>query len=352
MMKLLGDELLEVIKAGKEGLNEGYKSGIETFPNLRQGSLVLLLGGTGTGKSFNAIMQYGIDPFLDWYENYRNLGRLYRWNIFSFEMERSEVLVRLAAYMYAKANNKLLPSSVIEGLVTDKLTAEDELWLTENAVPLLNEFTPYIKIFGKKNPKQIRNIVEAFYHQHGKLEKNEEGEVIFTTDEHIMCVNTIDHVALLKGDSSSKKAKIDEMAEEGVDMKTIYKATFVFVQQLNRAEGDIQKIKLQPNPKPSITEAKDTGDIGDAADMIIATFNPYRFEIERYLGYPITGPQGLGDRARFLFILKNRKGKIGHKSTAFYGESGLFQILPEAVDLTARDIKSIREGTWFKKEKK
>jgi len=322
MTWLIGQSVKEQIRDGKKGFNKGYKTAFEDF-KLYQGRIFVQLGGTGSGKSQAVTASFGFEPLQDFIDNYsKDPNRVYHWFLYSMEMDREEIALRLAAYVYATRLNRQLPPTIISGMESGLKTIDQE-WIEENAVPLLDKFSEWITIQGKSSVAQMHKDVTEFYKPHGEI-VTENNREYFKTDKHITCLCTVDHVALVKGEGS-KKNRIDELAGWEMDMKLMYKTTFMNVQQLNRSEGDLNKLKHMSNPAPTLAEAKDSGDLIDAADYVIAWFNPHRFGISRYFEYQIEGYEGLEDRARFLFTLKGRNIEAGTVlATAFYGESGVF----------------------------
>lgn len=343
----LGQSVVTQIKEGKLGLNKGYATAFDEI-KIRQKENITVLGGTGSGKSFLVKLSLGWCALRDYYDNYReDSDRVFHWHLYSMEMDRDEVALRIASFVYASSCKTQLPGSVIAGMVGE-LKPEDETWLLENAVPLMDKYDKYLTIQGKSSVKQMNSDLHKFYKPYGEFYE-ENNRQYFKTKLNILCLCTVDHVALLKGEGS-KKQNIDILASWEVDMKLKFKTTFVNVQQLNRSEGSLDKLKFAKNPQPTLAEAKDSGDLIDSSTLVLAVFNPHRFGIDSYFDYLIVDTHnqtGLGDRGRFLFFLKSRHGEAGKiLATAFYGESGIFTKLPKP-QVLSRYVRDILKGKYF-----
>lgn len=340
-----GELLVDLIREGQTGNNIGLQPSIDRLPSVLQKQIIQLMGGTGSGKTYAAFNVYGVHPMSEWLRRFKDdPDRVFHWIIFSFEMAKDELILRLAAYFYAVATRKMVPSHVIAGFESG-LQDEDRDWIIKHCAPRLSEISPYFTIYPSKSLKGITGIIHNFYKQYGDLDK--QGN--YVTDKKITLMCTVDHLGLISG-QGSKKTLIDELIKFQVMTTTIYRTSWINVQQLNRGEGDMQKLRGGSDPRPTLAEAKDSGDGVDAAHVVVVIYNPNRFDLKDYLGYPIETNnlrQGLEDRLRVWFILKRRFGQVGYVATAFYGEAGLFQKMPLPEHLTQTQVKRILEGTWF-----
>ena len=348
----LGKKLVEFITEGLKGSNKGLSIGLpvlgKTINNLQRGQIVLTLAGTGTGKSLFTMHHLGVEPLWDYYTNHRkDPNYIFKWIVYSFEMDLESLLARIASYILFKDYSIECAPAAILSYGEKKLDEKILNIIIEHIEPALDQLSDFVEVNGKRTPSQIEARLTDFYEEYGEFVKDKYGATTsYKTDKYIFCNVTIDHVALVKGDSG-KKSKIDELGEKMNQFVTLCKTTFTPVQQLNRAEGDVTKLTKMETPKPSLSEAKDSGDLVDLSHVIIALFNPHRFDIKAYLDVDISlTPSGLKDAYRAIFVLKARGSVVGMVHTAFYGAAGFFKEF-KVSELTTNDRLKIKSGTKF-----
>ena len=348
----LGDKLNEIIEEGKRGDNRGLSFGdipnlAKAIPLIQRGKIITILGGTGSGKSTLGINHFGFEPFMDYYRNHRsNPNYVFKWFINSLEMDLKMLITRMASYILMRDYGLSISVVAMMGMNGESIPPDIEELIKVEIAPTLNELSQYVEITHKVTSAQVERKLYDFYGQHGTIMRDKHAEVTgYTTDKFIFVLVTHDHVALTSGDGS-KKSKIDELSSMEIEMKNLFGTTFINLQQLNRGESDITKLTKMDNPKPYLSEAKDSGDLIDASDVVIMLFIPYRFSLNVYMDIDIAAtPLGLKDAYRALFVEKNRSGKTGYVHCAFYGMAGLFRQIPD--DLTDKIKLKIRNAQPF-----
>lgn len=351
---ILGDRLLKIIEEGLKGDRKGLALGNlpklqAVTSGLQRSRTYLIAGGTGAGKSTWGMNVFGVEPLLDYYYNYRKDPKyVFHWFINSLEMDIEMLLTRITSYILFRDYDLSVDAETIAGIGGKVISTDIRELIEVEIAPVLNDLSEYITVHHRISSKKLSQILTDFYIKHGTLVRDKQMDVTGYSTEKIVIVNVSnDHVALMSSDSS-KKAAIDELAKLSIEFKTMFGTTFTHLQQLNRQEGEIQKLKTMDTPQPMLQDIKDSSDLADSSDVVIAVFPPHRFGIKYYLKYDISdSPDALRDSYRAMWVLKNRSGKTGVISYAFYGASGFFRELPSPESFTAKMKRLLRENKPF-----
>ena len=353
---------------------------------IRKNVFTAIGGGTGSGKTSFVDDTFVLKPFELWDkwkdETDVTFKVLYR----SMERKRSLKLTKWACWKMYQDSGVLMDAETLLGYRKDK--ASEQVWnMLVGARDWADRLLDYVDIRdGRTSPDQYNHWILEHAIKHGTLYvSNSEGVVNYSNpktyidtftetkiqtldngdteqvviikhgdEEIVMKKNeryyvakrpkeiTIvigDHVGKYVGQPglSSKKQIIDKASEYSADARDIYGYSPVLVSQFNRAIGDVQRMKFSDGDlSPQIEDFKDTGNIVEDADLVLALFNPFRYksydDLGMYKGYNIrdrmVNPNGY-NRYRLLSILKNSYGiddvDFGLK---FLGEVNDFTTLP------------------------
>jgi len=153
----------------------------------------------------------------------------------------------------------------------------------------------------------------------------------------------IDGIGLIKRNGGNTKSAIDDVIDLLADARDIFEFNVIVISQFNRGISEtLRRVHSGENLQPQEADFKDSANHYQAADLVLAPFDPYKFQAmnddEKYRGYHIPSlisPQGV-NRLRTLHVLKNTFGvsdiAIG---LLFVGESNWFESLPKADDEAA-----------------
>lgn len=126
--------------------------------------------------------------------------------------------------------------------------------------------------------------------------------------------------------AKNKKSNIDKLDEYVIELRNKYKLTAILISQFNRDISDITRQKIK-EVRPQLEDFKETSATSDGADIVIAPFNPSRYDIANYKNYNLNGKHA--KHIRFIWILKNRGGVDNvYIPTRMLGECGYFEELP------------------------
>jgi replicative DNA helicase len=353
----LGDKLVHIVADGAKGFNIGYKHGIKALekfvPYIQRSRIITVLAGTGVGKSLFVVHSLAFEALLDFYYNYKST-RVFYWICYSMEMSEEDLLARLGSYILFRNYSIAVTPAELLSSTGKELSEEVKALINGEIKELLNELSQYVEIRTITTVEDANRRITDFYLLHGDIEVDKYNTMTYTSEVSPFLLVSFDHVALLQGEGS-KKSKIDKLAEIQIRWAGSCGTTFIDIQQLNREEGKIEKFKIQKNPKPSLAEAKDSGDLIDASHLVLALFSAARYDIDTYYDFNILGNEltALKDNYRAIHLLKNRHGGVGLVHAIFYGAVGYFQsITAELRNALVDNVKAIGLVAKIRKLKK
>ena len=362
-MARIFDSVIANIDAGKMGLNQGLDIGlvrtIDYVPNLQRAQNYLIGGEPGTGKSSFAYNNFLYNPYDDWLQNYKTRINFHAF-VFSMEMDKEIVLTKAICRKVFMDTNMLVDINFVLSRGRNRISQEiyDKVLATRE---YFEDFEDRVTILGNDNPTGIRKTIHAYFMLEGKdtfkeieiTAKDGSKQTIKTYDKYVpndpdtimYTLGIFDHVGLTKGERNFvKKQTIDKLVEYGIEDRDRYGMTNIYVQQLNRSNSSTDRFKLD-KVEPQLGDFKETSDVVDAANFVMALFCPNRHEFKKHRDYNIdVNDGGLGDRYKYLKILKNRDGNANMGvGLAFLGEIGRFVELPRAREMTANHYKMVTE---------
>lgn len=349
-------ELLnEEVNKGLEGKNAGIPMGFEKlnkYVGIRRRIMTLVFGATGSGKSAFVHSSYILNPF-DYLLAHPTSD--IKFKVILFSMERSKVYV-LAKWVSRKIfldYGVLIPIPKLLGWWNTKLTKDEhDLFLsTEKYLGELLEVVDIVE--GAQNPTGIYKYVKEYAKQNGSYEEISEFKSLYIphhSNELILVIQ--DHLGLTKPEKghSTKKEAIDKLSEYNQILRDYYGYIPICVSQLTRNLNNPSFQKME-SFEPTLDDSKESGNPGEAADMVISLFDPLRYK---------TNDGSYGDVSKFvnpangenffrsIKILKNSYGadsiRIG---MAFNGAIGSFKELPKKSDMDGFSYDELFNGDYF-----
>lgn len=340
--ELLSDD----IERGIRGENIGISTGFDTLDsniNGIQKSMYHLIGGnSGTGKTSFVDLAYVLNPYEWWLANRDKTDIKIQWIYNSMERNTKYKLAKWTC-LYIFKRYKLIMD------VPTMLSWKGKKYnLTEEHKRIIFECGKYfdemfssgvIKMYdGPQNPTGIYKNILTYVHNNGEVKQiDEHNKRYFPKDNSLHTIVINDHIGKLTSEINHNsrltgKSLLDKHSEYMGIVRDRYGLICVDISQFNRAIGNIERMKLkQVSPEPD--DFKESGDMYENADVVLALFNPYKFKIHDYLGYNINKfiAKNGENRFRSISVLKNSYGAddiiIGLN---FLGENGNFRELPIA----------------------
>lgn len=340
--------LLEDIERGIKGENIGIPTGfplIDSNTNGLQKSMYHLIGGnSGTGKTSYVDIAYVLNPYDWWLKNRDKTNIKIEWEYHSMERNTKYKLAKWTCYKLFKDYNLIMDVPTMLGWSGKKYDIDDEIKkMILKAGEYFDEMfdSKVIRIHdGGTNPTGIYHRLTKVALDNGEvIQKDEFTKRYIPKDPnlHIICVN--DHIGKLSSELNGGirllgKSLLDKHSEYMGLVRDRYGFIIVDISQFNRSIGSIDRFKNKAvSPEPD--DFKESGDMYENADLVLALFNPFKIKVNDFLGYDI--PKFIAkngeNRFRSISILKNSYGAddiiIGLN---FLGENGAFRELPSPED--------------------
>jgi hypothetical protein len=345
--------LKAAIEDGISGKNEGLPTSLDRlddYISIKKRMMITVFGATGSAKSTLVNQAFIMSPWEHCLKYNIPIKILF------FSMERSIVFThakQLVARIF-KDKGELIDLPVLLGWYKNKKLAPHEALYINDYEDYYNKMEEDIEVYqGQKTPEEIEKIVEKYAEDNGKFEIID-GKEIYTPDnekEHVIVV--VDHLGLTKkGKHKSKKEAIDTLVEYQQHFRDDYGYTIIDVSQVNR---DLSKGNKEIF-EPMLDHLKETGNIGEASDLVLSIFDPIRYQ---------TQDMNYGDVTRFrcnrtghkffrnISILKNSYGIDGAGvGCVFMGQTGILKTLPKAKDISETwgedDLEKIFTYRYFR----
>jgi replicative DNA helicase len=339
----LYDNLEEAIHEGLSGKNEGLPTGfrrLDDYISLKKKMMISVIGSPGSGKSAITNYAFLLNPLDHAIKKNKDV------KIILFSMERS-IIFTVAKWMCAKIFEETgcdIDLKTLLGWSKNKMTEEQLAYVKMNKDYFKTLQERLVIYEGQRSPSDIFRIVKTFSEERGK-EKNitefKKQYIPNNPEEHIIVI--VDHLGLTKTNKEypTKKQAIDRVVEHLQYFRDYLNYTVVPVSQLNRDLSNPIYKKLE-SFEPHLDNIKETGNIGEASDVVISLFDPLRYgttdkmygDVEIFRS-PTTGNKYF----RSLSILKNSYGTDGVSiGTVFMGQNGLFREL-----MKAKEFKNLPE---------
>lgn len=171
----------------------------------------------------------------------------------------------------------------------------------------------------------------------------ENGRKVFTPNnpEQIILL-LIDHMSIItSSEGRTLKQEMDLVSQYLITLRNRYFVSPVVLMQQNREASSMDRRKAELT-EPSFSDTKDSSNIVQDSDIVLAIYSPLKDKLTSYRGYKILGDEGLFDRVKGCIVLKNRYG-IADKVIVmgFYGEVGKFIELPAPDEIIPSQYRSL-----------
>jgi len=335
------DLLFDEIERGRQGLNVGLSMGLPILESYTYGvqrkTYTVIAGGTGSGKTSLALYSYVYRVIAD------HLGDMkYRVVFFSFEMPAPMLLAKLLSLHIWETYAMEVDYAAI---MSRERALNDELYnLIQSCKPWLEDFLKQLTIIDRAvSASAVYAALKGYAQRNGTESTGEHGTIHYTplVEGEIVQV-VVDHLGLVKFESGSKKEEMDKLANYLLSIRNMYSYSPLVLMQINRTSSSMDRRKGGYS-EIELSDLKDTGTAAEAAELVIALFNPWREKLRTHKDYNI---QILQDHYRAIQILKSRLGQA-EKSVGvnFFGSVGIFQELPPAVELNRLSDNQIKKYT-------
>ena len=371
------EDFLIKFEQGLKGENKGLRSGLkevsDAIDNIQKETNYVIMGQPKTFKTKFTDTFFIHHPYL------MNDKGLLDYTYYSFEVSRIKKTAEwIAFYFWNDYKIKYSAAHIMckgDKKIKDEHIKYVEQILKNRIVPLLGEYDKYgnrIKkgiidfIEEKDNPTGIYNYLINKAKSHGEV-LYEEYETVNETEGKVKKKRMVgykdddpkkyhivitDHVRLLKRERGfSMKENIDKYSEYTISLRNIFKYSFVDIIHSNRNISDIERVGAQSGRflKPQVDDVKDSGNLSENCNYLIALFNPYNYPgIQVHFDYHLKDWAG---KYRSLHILTARDTEapvdlflIGD------GANGVFKCIPPTSDKKKLDEFKLKFKEYISNE--
>ena len=352
------DLLKKEVEKGLSGKNGGIPMGfnrLNKYVGIRKSMYYLIGGLTGSGKTSFIDDAFVLNP-VDWMLSKEGQASGIKIKIWYRSMERSRTY-KLAKWVSRKIfidQGIIIPVNRLLGW-TSKMT-EDEHKLFLHYEDYMNKLEEIVTIIdGPENPVGVAKELKTYALENGKIESESKfNKIYIPNDPNQLTMVVIDHIGLLKTtkDLPTKKQAIDKMSNELRFARDFYGYTPVVVSQFNRSISNPMRIK-NGDVEPQLDDFKDSSSTQEDADIVMALFDPVRYNVPDPSGYPLDKLRDEygAKHYRSLRVIKNSYGEDDIRvGLAFFGQIGMFKELYRKKDMTDNDYKDVLNKSWFLKK--
>jgi hypothetical protein len=324
---------------------------LNRYIGIRKRVMTLIFGSSGSGKTSYAHSAYILNPY-DHLQEINKSGIKFKVILFSMERSKLYILAKWISRKIFLDQGVLIPVPKLLGWWEQKLTKDEhDLFLMYQ--DYLNNLLEVVDIIeGPQNPTGAFKYVKNYATENGVFEEIDQyNKVYIPTHPNEIVIVMFDHLGLTKIEKgqSTKKEAIDKLSEYIQIIRDNMGYTPIAVSQLNRNLNNPIYKKLD-SFEPNIDDIKESGNPGEAADVVVSLFDPIRYHttdpgynVEKFIDQT-TG----GNYFRSVKILKNTFGedqiRIG---LGFHGAVGIFKELPRKQNMDNFDYQSLFNGSFF-----
>lgn len=351
---------------GRRGENTGLKVGLEevgkAIDNIQKETNYVIMGQPKTFKTKFTDTFFILQPYL------LNESSLLDYTYYSFEVSRIKKTAEWIAFFFWTDYKIKYSASQIMSRGDKKIKDEHikyvEEILQKRIIPLLGEYDKSGKrikrgivdfIEDKDNPTGILNYLINKAKTHGDIIEDEYETIEnnlkvtkkrisgFVDREPKYRLVICDHIRLLKRERGfSMKDNIDKYSEYTIFLRNVFKYSFVDVVHSNRNVSSDDRVNANTGRflRPQIDDVKDSGNLAENANYLIALFNPYNYpNINVHFDYNLSHWKG---KYRSLHILAARDTEAPKDLFLVCdGGNSIFRELPSASDIeTLKKVKN------------
>lgn len=350
-------KFLSEVQRGKLGLNNGLPMGLpqlgKEIDEVQRATFYLIGGETGTGKTAFVDQCFILEPILHILNNPSEQLTI---KIFyeSLEIDIARKIAKWTSYILHTKED--ITTSMRELLSKgDNEIPEDVEKLLPEYQEIMDKIFSFVELSDQKiNPTGIAKKVSKYMDDNGRTEVVElldnkgnkyKTDVYVPNNPNEIVVLVVDHIGLLRKEQGfTKKENIDKLSEYCVELRNKYGISPVLLSQFNRSLADIDRQRFK-EVQPQLSDFKDSGNTQEDANVVLALFNPIRYNITTYAKYNIGV---LNPRYRAVNLLKTRDGEdMMRFSLNFLGECGKFRHLPKPDRMRNEDYIAAKEFTQF-----
>lgn len=329
------NELLEQIDKGRGGDNWGLPTGMPKLEHYTDGvskeTYTVICGGSGSGKTSFCLYSYIYRPVMDNLDN-----DLFHVIYYSLEMSRTILFAKLLSIYIYETYHRIISVKDLFSKHRNELLSQEDYDIVQRCIPWLHQVEKKIIIYDKLlNADLLRAHLHEELKNYGRYEEKNNKLYYVENDSRQIILVVVDHVGLMRrANGRTLKEEIDLASSIMVAYRNRCKISPVMVSQLNRESQSMPR-RSAAMSEPIRADIKDTGNLEQDSEIILALYDPIRDKLSTHRGYDVTE---MRKRYRSIILLKNRYGDgdiaIG---TAYFGEICSWRELPKAEEIDNYD---------------
>lgn len=343
---MITESLLEEIRRGREGKEQGYSTGLPKLEEYTDGAckgVYLLLGAeSGVGKSSFILYSYIYRPLME-HLNDNN----FKISLFSLEMSAEKMMAKLlSTYIFEKYNIKLSVKkllSVKKGYILNDENYQIVLKCTE----WMKKVEKRLIIYDKKTTASTiyTNILKELETE-GIFEETDKRIIYHPHNPDLVHLVIIDHLArLFVSPGNTLKQEMDLASKYLYSLKNKCNISPIVIQQMNRSIQSVERRK-EGLLVPLTSDFKDTNSSVEDAEIILALFDPDKAKLNTHNGYSV---KELDKKLRSIYVLKSRYGASSVEDCLYYdGEVNVWVELPPADKITS--YNKFKNPKWYEED--
>lgn len=339
-MTEIQDPFLEAVERGRAGLNKGLKSGLDSIDkftgNIQKKQIRLIGAQQKTGKTSYVDYSHIIAPYL------LNPDADIEWIYFSYEIDEISKKAKWAALFMQLKHGIYIDSSRILSFGDENRLSDEEhaVMLKVYEEDILPLFSKIKFIERKSNPTGIYKEILKHASENGTFTMEDYVDVDGKKRQYMKSYRSnnpekyniiiIDHIGLVKLERGyNKKQNLDKLSEYFVILRNLLGYTFILVSQFNRDLSKTERLKFTGTDlQPSIEDFKDSSNMAEDADMVIALFNAHLYpHLDTHKDYVLEYAENC---YRSWHLLASRHTLApASKALVMAGKTGFFKELPK-----------------------
>ena len=339
---MISSELLAEVDRGRLGLNHGFSMGLPKLESIIDGisreTYTLIISNSGSGKTSFALYAYVFRPLMEHlYDD--DFKVLY----FSLEMNKVSLFVKLLSIYIFETYGKEISFKKILSREKNYILDDETYQIIQECLPWLDKVESKLEIYDKQiNAKTVYAILKQRLETMGKFTETDTRLIYIPDNPNLVYNVIIDHIGLIRPTQGSLKQEMDLLSSYLVTLREKCGISPVIIQQANRDQGNIERFK-QGKSAFSINDSKDSGNMVQDCNIMLAIYNPFRDSLKTYKKYDVSR---LESTFRSVMILKNRFGDCDIEiGTAFYGWINYFAELPKPDEIY--DYEKYKNPRWI-----
>lgn len=326
------DAVLGEIDRGRKGLNRGLPMGLPKLESITDGitksTYTLIISSSGSGKTSFCLYSYVYRPLMEHLDD----GK-FKVLYVSLEMSATAVMTKLLSLYMFERFGKVLSYRDILSRRRDRLLSDADYADVLKCREWMNKVSEHIEFYDKKvSADALYAVICKRLEKAGKFEETETRKTWTPDDPGVTRLVVVDHIALLRQrEGRTLKQEMDLASAYLLTLREMCGISPVVVQQANREHASGARIQAG-RTNFMMSDAKDSGNMANDANVMLAVYDPAKDGSKTYRGYPV---DALGGRFRTVTVLKNRFGECDVEvPLVFYGEINKFAELarPEQID--------------------